>query len=879
MAQAPAEAQATAFKLPGSVPKGTNVRIDGSSSMAAVNRVLEQRFEKQYPGTKVTAASAGTPQGLQALVNGKVDLAAIGRPLTAAEKAKGLAAVQIGRDKIAIVVSPNNPFTKSLNSSQFAKMFRGEIKNWSEVGGPSAPVQFIDRPASSDTRQAFQNYPVFKQGKFETGSTAKKLNVDTTAALVKQLGKNGIGYTTSNQLKNQAAAKALPMQGVSPSDPRYPFSQPLYYVYNAAKPSPAAQAFLGFATAPISQTAIAQAGVADPVSTSAGAAKAGTGAAGTSASPAGDQTTYNAAKPSAAKPSKANGSGSGGGLFGFLPSFGGDGTASTGRADGLNWWWLFPIASGAGLLWLLGKSRRSGSRTGGYGSNEFPEETHDQGFTPPEVDRSTEQLGVGRVDNIREDRAARQWGREPSQASSFQADSSQAGFVATPDQTIESDGLIGDPIVDIGDPIVDSANSAPLNSAGFAGAVAAGTGAAAWSASGNRNMAGRGGESRVVLKARSPQEVEAYWDIAPEQMQSLRQQGGNNLAIRLYDVTDIDLDTQSPHSVQQFDCDELTHRQRLAIATPDRDYLAELGSLNRSSQWISIARSAQVHVPASSTFLGRTAQTGGATVAGGTTLAGGAVDSDRPFLAGDRDSAIGQPEPQNWTTEEQSAQRATPKESSQGRSSNVFEGLKQKASDVAEDTTQAGNAALTGGAAAATGAAAAAWSFLSGKNAERTPTLEREALEREPARNSSAPPNGSEVDSSDRTIDRYDSSAVGTSVSRPAGMSTAPEGHIVLTARNPQWAYAYWDVPRSQRAAVNRVDQNLVLRLYDVTDINLEHEAPERFQQFDVDDLALSCDVPIPQSDRTYMVELGYASGREYWTVLARSTPVRISNK
>ncbi|MBW4542595.1 MAG: extracellular solute-binding protein [Myxacorys chilensis ATA2-1-KO14] len=879
MAQAPAEAQATAFKLPGSVPKGTNVRIDGSSSMVAVNRVLEQRFEKQYPGTKVTAASAGAPQGLQALVNGKVDLAAIGRPLTAAEKAKGLAAVQIGRDKIAIVVSPNNPFTKSLNSSQFAKMFRGEIKNWSEVGGPSAPVQFIDRPASSDTRQAFQNYPVFKQGKFETGSTAKKLNVDTTAALVKQLGKTGIGYTTSNQLKNQSGAKALPMQGIAPSDPRYPFSQPLYYVYNAAKPSPAAQAFLGFATAPASQTAIAQAGVADPVSASAGAVKAGTGVAGTSASPAGDQSTYNAAKPS-----KANGSGSGGGLFGFLPSFGGDGTANAGRADGLNWWWLFPIASGAGLLWLLGKSRRSGSRTGGYGSNEFQEETPGQGFTPPETDRSTEQLGAGRVDNIQEDRAARQWGREPSQAGSLQADSSQASFVETPDQTIESDDLIGDPIVEMGDPIVDSANSAPLNSAGFAGGVAAGTGAAAWSASGNRNMAGRGGESRVVLKARSPQEIEAYWDIAPEQMQSLRQQGGNNLAIRLYDVTDIDLDTQSPHSVQQFDCDELTHRQRLAIATPDRDYLAELGSLNASSQWISIARSAHVHVPASSTFLGRTAQTGGATVAGGTTLAGGAVNSDRPFLAGDRDSAIGQPDFQNWTTEEQSAQRATPKESPQDGSGNVFEGLKQKAPDVAEDTTQTENAALTGGAAAATGAAAA-WSFLSGKNVERTSRLERETLEREPTRNASAPPNGSEVDSSDRTIDRYDSSAVGTNVSHQAGMSTAlegrtvPEGRIVLTARNAQWAYAYWDVPRSQRAAVNRVDQNLVLRLYDVTDINLEEQAPERFQQFDVDDLALSCDLPIPQSNRTYMVELGYASGREYWAVLARSTPVRISDQ
>lgn len=858
VAQAPAGAQATAFKLPGSVPKGTNVRIDGSSSMVAVNRVLEQRFEKQYPGTQVTAAAAGTPQGLQALVDGKVDLAAIGRPLTASEKAKGLAAVQMGRDKIAIVVSPNNPFTKSLNIGQFAKMFRGEIKNWSEVGGASAPVQFIDRPNSSDTRQAFQNYPVFKQGKFETGSTAKKLNVDTTAAVAKALGKNGISYTTSNQIQNQSGAKAVLMNGTAPSDPRYPFSQPLYYVYNAAKPSPAAQAFLGFATAPVGQNAIAQAGVADAVAASAGAAKASKpGVAGTSAT-AGDQTTYNAAKPSKANAESGSG---GGGLFGFLPSLGGDGAANTGRADGLNWWWLFPIASGAGLLWLLGKSRRGASRTGGYGSDQFQGEPVEHGFTPPDTARPTEQLGTDRVDTIREDRAARQWGRETP----------QSGYAGNREEWItESGNLTENPTVNpTANPTVSGTTNAPFNSAGLAGgAVAAGAGAAAWSASGDRsnNVTGRGSEgSRVALKARSPQEVEAYWEIAPEQMQSLRQQGGNNLAIRLYDVTDIDLNTQSPHSVQQFDCDELTHRQRLAIATPDRDYLAELGSLNASGQWISIARSAHVHVPPSSTFLGSTTQANDPTVAGGTPLAGGAVDSDRSFLAGDQDSAIEPPQSQTWTTAERSPER----------SGNVFDRLKQKASNVAEDTTQAGGAALAGGAAAATGAGAAAWSFLSGKNADRTPTSERE-----PIRDPSTPPNSPGLGSGDRPIDRYDASAdLGTTVNRPVDISPAPEGRIVLAPRNAQWAYAYWDVPRSQRAAVNRVDQNLVLRLYDVTDIDLEREAPERFQQFDVDDLALSCDVPIPQSDRLYMVELGYASGREHWTVLARSTPVRVSDQ
>ncbi|NJK52234.1 MAG: hypothetical protein HC936_04270, partial [Leptolyngbyaceae cyanobacterium SU_3_3] len=99
-----------AFTLPASVPKGTTVRIDGSSSMGTVNQGLRQRFEKQFPETQVTVETNGTATALQAVLEDRADLAAIGRPLTAAEKAKGLVAVPVGRDKIAIVVGSNNPF-------------------------------------------------------------------------------------------------------------------------------------------------------------------------------------------------------------------------------------------------------------------------------------------------------------------------------------------------------------------------------------------------------------------------------------------------------------------------------------------------------------------------------------------------------------------------------------------------------------------------------------------------------------------------------------------------------------------------------------------------------------------------------------------------
>jgi phosphate transport system substrate-binding protein len=842
--QIPAQAQATAFQLPGSVPAGTNVRIDGSSSTIAVNQVLKQRFEQQYPGTQVTSAYANPPQGLQALIDGKVDLAAIGRPLTAAEKAKGLAAVPIGRDKIAIVVGSKNPFTKSLDISQFAKIFRGDIKNWSEVGGSPGAIRLVDRPDSSDTRQALKSYPAFRQAKFETGKTAEKLKDDSSNAVVQKLGANGIGYTTANQIKNQPGVRAVVMNGTSPTDPRYPFSQPLYYVYNAAKPTPAAQAFLGFATAPVGQSAIEQAGVAVPI---VAAAKGAT----TKAETAPKQTAAknDASAKDGAGTNKTTGTGNQ--VNPYSPPQISEGRGQMVPADGqggVNWWWLFPIASGAGLLWLLAKGQRKTGAASRFGADDVQRSNSEEGFVSPDANYTDAySYSNDRVDSLGEESTAVESDRRST--TDWAEETPQTGTAFTDPTPQLDNSFVGDE-VDAASYPVESMQAAgetgrAANVSENLGSVApiGGAAAGAWTASRSPDKiaAAKPTETRIALKARSPQEVEAYWEIAPEQMQSLRQQGGEKLALRLYDVTGIDLETQSPHSVQQFDCDEHTHRQRLAIATPARDYLAELGSLTRDGRWIAIVRSTHVHVPPSSTFRSNDAYSGSPAVSGSTTMASPAVNSSRSVLAGDRDSTVEQPDADTWTTREEQSQESSP-----------FSEQVQ-ASDSTKDANPAEGSALGGAAAGA----AAAWSFLSGRGADRAPA---------------STPNRQDV-AADRSETHDDAT------DQISGLNSASsEGRIVLTPRNAHWAYAYWDVPRAQRSGVNRsAGETLALRLYDVTDADLERDTPQALQQFDIDALALSCDVPIPTSNRTYVVELGYIDGGDRWTRLARSTPAWVS--
>ncbi|PSN76522.1 hypothetical protein C8B47_26845, partial [filamentous cyanobacterium CCP4] len=105
------------------------------------------------------------------------------------------------------------------------------------------------------------------------------------------------------------------------------------------------------------------------------------------------------------------------------------------------------------------------------------------------------------------------------------------------------------------------------------------------------------GESRIVLMPRDPQWAYAYWDTPHTHKEDLRYQGGEHLALRLYDVTGINLDHQAPHSMQQFGCDEMAREWYMQIPVSDRDYQVEIGYLTGDGRWLVLARSNTVRIP------------------------------------------------------------------------------------------------------------------------------------------------------------------------------------------------------------------------------------------------------------------------------------------
>lgn len=247
----------TSFAPPTSVPSGTSVRIEGSTSMVQINQALKQSFQQQFPGTTVNTQAGGTDVGIQALLAGNVDLAAISRPLSDREKGQGLVAVPITQDAIAIVVGANNPFRQGLSSNQVEGIFQGQITNWSAVGGTPGTIRVINRPPGSGTRQAFQEL-VLEGGNFGATPNFTTLDRDATTPLLQALRTDGIGYATYAQVAKQQTVRTVPVDGLIPQAGNYPYQRTLYYTYKQPA-SPQVQAFLGYLTSSQGQQAISTA--------------------------------------------------------------------------------------------------------------------------------------------------------------------------------------------------------------------------------------------------------------------------------------------------------------------------------------------------------------------------------------------------------------------------------------------------------------------------------------------------------------------------------------------------------------------------------------------------------------------------------------------
>lgn len=234
------------------------VATDGSTSMEKVIGALKETFEGENKGVEVTYNPTGSSAGITAVAEGRCDIGLSSRNLKDSEIEQGLTGTVLAYDGIAVIVSPENT-VEDLTVEQIAAIYKGEITNWSEVGGIDAEIVCIGREASSGTRSGFEEIVGVED------VCAYRQELSSTGDVITAVSQNpgAIGYASLASVKD--TVKAISVNGVVPGDETvknetYAIQRPFLLV-TKGELSETAQAFFDFITSEAAREVITAAGV------------------------------------------------------------------------------------------------------------------------------------------------------------------------------------------------------------------------------------------------------------------------------------------------------------------------------------------------------------------------------------------------------------------------------------------------------------------------------------------------------------------------------------------------------------------------------------------------------------------------------------------
>jgi len=220
------------------------VNIIGSTSVQPLAQELADSFSSVEPEIQVDIQGVGSTAGVKAANDGTADIGTASRDLKTEEKEWGLTEHVIARDGIAIAIHPSNSVT-DLTIEQAAKIFKGEITNWSEVGGDNQEIIVISREAGSGTRGAFEEIlgiedELSEKALIAEGNGAVKQNIATK--------ENSIGYVSLGYLDD--SLNPVKINGVEPTVENiqaneYPVARP-FLMLTKGELKPEVKAFIDY---------------------------------------------------------------------------------------------------------------------------------------------------------------------------------------------------------------------------------------------------------------------------------------------------------------------------------------------------------------------------------------------------------------------------------------------------------------------------------------------------------------------------------------------------------------------------------------------------------------------------------------------------------
>ncbi len=214
--------------------------IDGSTTVGPIAKAFAEYFMAANPDVNITVSESGSGNGAKSLMNNVCDIAAMSRPmkdnefLAAAEKGIQPVAHVAALDGLPILVHPANPVGE-LTLEQIRAIYRGQITNWKDVGGPDIGIVLITRDTNSGTYETFEKLVMNREkisdkAEYVGSNGAIRQRVQSTPAAI---GYAGLGFVDNT-------VKALKVNGIYPSPltvrtGEYPIARPLF-LYTSGYP-------------------------------------------------------------------------------------------------------------------------------------------------------------------------------------------------------------------------------------------------------------------------------------------------------------------------------------------------------------------------------------------------------------------------------------------------------------------------------------------------------------------------------------------------------------------------------------------------------------------------------------------------------------------
>jgi len=240
----------THTKHKAATPKGCSLiwRGDVATAQGVVTEVA-LAWQKAGHGC-IGLQPFNTASGLDAVAMGSADLAGSARPSDNSAEDANLTFTPVAWDALVMITQASNPIS-NLTLKQVHDIYYGKITNWSEVGGPNAPIDLYAVASPGDGVEYSLRELLFGRGDQSVAAPRLYVNTHQLEAGV-NLNQNGLGVATLADIAGNPKIKAIPINGVAPNatsigNGSYVLFTPLYIVSNPRNPKAAqVSAFIDF---------------------------------------------------------------------------------------------------------------------------------------------------------------------------------------------------------------------------------------------------------------------------------------------------------------------------------------------------------------------------------------------------------------------------------------------------------------------------------------------------------------------------------------------------------------------------------------------------------------------------------------------------------